>query len=665
MRFLQRVVGCILFLVVIQLYAQQEVKFGKVSKEALLKNGYEIDTSAAAIMLFKSRESFFEYDHVNGFVQVTEVHQRIKILKKSGLDFATHSVRLYRDDEEKEVISKIKGYTHNLENGKVKKDKLSKSGIFANELNERASETSITLPNAKVGSVVEWTYTITSPFWDIDDLNIQEDIPVLHDFAKIRTLEFFNFKRIVKGPYQINSEEYVKERNMNVSFNELSKRIGAFGSMTVNENIVEYEHFNIPALKEERYVDNIDNYRFSVSYELQAVQFPEKPVKQYSTSWEEVVKIISEKEGFGGQLKNTLFLKNKAIEIYEASANEMELMHNVYDYVKNYMTWNKKLGKYAREGIEMAHRSKTGDVAEINLMLTALLRECGLNAAPVLVSTRSHGIPAFPTLAGFNYVVAQANVGDQSFLLDATDKFCVPNILPQRVLNWDGTLVLPDGNFKKIDLYPKAMSQRSSMLNINLDSDGFIAGNYSCNYTNLYALNFRKALHSLTDDEYTEDLLEEWQLDEISALDVKNKEALSKSITIKCDFQKEEGVSFAGNDMYFSPLLFLAIDENPFKSEDRAFPINYSFPLTLKRIVNIKLPEGYQVSEIPKPMRLALPEGLGSYMYNISKVPGGLSLVSVFKINEAVIPTAKYQELKEFYNQRLQKETENVVLTKL
>ena len=53
-----------------------------------------------------------------------------------------------------------------------------------------------------------------------------------------------------------------------------------------------------------------------------------------------------------------------------------------------------------------AYKDKTGNVAEINLMLTAMLRYAGINANPVLVSTRSNGIALFPNRTAFNYVIA-------------------------------------------------------------------------------------------------------------------------------------------------------------------------------------------------------------------------------------------------------------------
>ena len=71
-----------------------------------------------------------------------------------------------------------------------------------------------------------------------------------------------------------------------------------------------------------------------------------------------------------------------------------------------------------------------------------MLREAGLGANPVLVSTRNHNIPLFPTLDGFNYVVSLVEFTDgNSILLDATEKYAMPNVLPYRALNWNGRKV--------------------------------------------------------------------------------------------------------------------------------------------------------------------------------------------------------------------------------
>ena len=85
----------------------------------------------------------------------------------------------------------------------------------------------------------------------------------------------------------------------------------------------------------------------------------------------------------------------------------------------------------------------------------------------------------------------------------------------------------------------------------------------------------------------------------------------------------------------------------------------------LRKRVSIKIPEGFTIMSVPEPIKLGLPNNLGSFMFNVQQSPTGLSIVTDFKMNVAIVPTQNYKDLKEFYSQRILKETEKVVLKKL
>lgn len=88
-----------------------------------------------------------------------------------------------------------------------------------------------------------------------------------------------------------------------------------------------------------------------------------------------------------------------------------------------------------------------------------MLNYAKLNASPILLSTRSNGIPIFPSRNGFNYVIAGVELSNGSVvLLDATNKNAVPNIIPENALNWFGRLVRKNGTSEMVDLYPKKVS---------------------------------------------------------------------------------------------------------------------------------------------------------------------------------------------------------------
>lgn len=645
----------------------QDYEFKKVSKEELSMSVYAQDTTADAVYLHKSRNTYYEDDEVKGWVLYTDVHERIKILNKDGLDYATRKINLYQKGKLKERIESIKAYTYNLEDGKIKSEKLSKSGIFENMENENRMEVNLTMPAVKVGSVLEISYRVVSPYFTIiDDVVIQEDIPTAHHYTKIQILEYFQFSRLIKGNFNAQPKDYTDTRRIDFTYEQGGGLTSTTkdGAAIFKEFISEYEYMHVPALKEEPYVDNIDNYRFTVVYELSSTKSQSGVVKEYSKTWEDVVKTIYKYDGFGKQLERTSFFKDDLASVLEGSSGYMDRMNRIFNHVKSHMNWNKRYGMTAASGIARAYKDQTGNTGDINLLLVAMLKEAGLNADPVLVSTRSHGIPAYPTLDGFNYVIAAVEIDGQRYLLDATEKMTAPNVLPSRVLNWNGTMVMENGLSMKVDLYPNTISQVSTMLTVNLDDFGDINGNVRSNLTLLEALDQRRSYENESISKIEEELMDDYNLDLVSELELKNLKDPSKPVSMSYDFEKEGAVEIIDGDIYLNPMFFLGMYENPFKLDERNYPINFVHPYLHRKIININLPEGYTVTNVPEALNISLPDGLGAYTFNIAQADGKLNLVCSMTMKQAVVPALYYETLKEFYSQRVAKESEKVVISK-
>ena len=110
--------------------------------------------------------------------------------------------------------------------------------------------------------------------------------------------------------------------------------------------------------------------------------------------------------------------------------------------------------------------------------------------------------------------------------------------------------------------------------------------------------------------------------------------------------------------------MFLAERENPFKADERAFPVEFIVPWEDKHRVNITLPEGYSIESLPENLSMALPENLANYKFLIQQKGNSVTIMSVLKMNSAVVTPEYYLELKEFYNKLVKKQTEKIVLVK-
>src|SRR5690606_33980661 len=169
------------------------------------------------------------------------------------------------------------------------------------------NETKFTLPNIKEGSVIEYKYTIASPFyWNVDDFVFQHAIPVKKLEAKFETPEYFNFKLNTRGYLMVTPKVDARRDKITVT----SSSYGGFGGAKTTSTstlefintITSYSLSDLPALKDEPFVNNMGNYRSAIQYELSFTQFPQSPIKYYSTTWEDVVKSIYDSSNFGDEL---------------------------------------------------------------------------------------------------------------------------------------------------------------------------------------------------------------------------------------------------------------------------------------------------------------------------------------------------------------------------
>ncbi|MEM9141550.1 MAG: DUF3857 domain-containing protein [Bacteroidota bacterium] len=654
----------------------QKLKFGKISKAELTQSSYELDSSAVAAVLYRHRSTRFNYSQGLGFELITHVHERIKIYKQEGFDYATVAEKLYKDGSDKESISGLKAYTYNWENGKIQKYKLTDEGKFKTELNDYWNEQKFTMPNVKEGSVVEYEYRINSPFyWSIDEIKLQYDIPIKYQEITVKSPEYFVFKPQMKGYLPINPKKgtesgkitFTDKQRSNASVLSGSPGGTTFRQSTVDfvTNVSDFVMQDVPALKEEPFVNSMDNYRSTIVYELQYTKFPNSPIKSYTTTWEEVIESIYDSGAFGGQLAQHRYFKDVLPQVLAGKNSEIEKAAAIFSFVQNHMNWNGMVGYYTEKGVKKAFEEQSGNVADINLMLTAMLTAAGLEAHPVLISTRDHGIPLFPTRKGFNYVATAVTLNGDQILLDASNKYAKPNVLPVHALNWYGKLIKKDKTYKTVSVVPSGVSQENLNAMVSMDEAGVITGKMRNTFTDHKAYEFRNKYGDVQEDSYLEKLESANPGMEIETYEVKNDKHVGKPVMETMAFALEGQVANVGDKLFFSPMLNHAMGENPFKLDERNHPVDFAYPWEKKCQISIDLPEGYQVEEVPENMKVSLPEDMGSFLYRTSFHGGKLQLVVDLKIKTAIISPTHYASLKEFYKMIVEKESEKVVLSKI
>lgn len=656
-----------LALVCISITYSQKIELGKVTLEELNEKNHVSDTSAVAAYLFKKGEVKFNYSQSEGFIISTNVKLKIKIYKKEGYDWANFSVP-FSTGQYGQTVDVKNAATYNIVAGKIEKTKLKSDGEFEEKVNKYWSRKKITMPNVKEGSIIELEYEIKDKgIGSIDEWYFQSSIPINYCEYSTYIPEYFEYNTYWKGflaptvTKEVLNESIIstyKDRNY-VTPTQFSNEKTEY-----RVNKTKYVLKDVSSIKDESFVNNIRNYTSSISQELSLLRYPNSPVKTFSTDWETIVKNIYEYDDFGPELNKSGYYDNDLNVLLKDITAQPEKAAIIFNYVKSRMNWDGMNGYGCENGVRKAYLEKTGNVADINLMLVSMLRYAGIEANPILVSTRNNGISLFPSSSAFNYVIAGIELDNQVLMLDATDKNALPNILPIRDLNWFGRIVRKNGSSAEINLMPASNSKENINMLATISDSGEVSGKIRDQYFDYNAFIFRDNYGSLSKESMTEKIEKNHKEIEVSEYDYQNLKDLSKPIIESYAFNSNNEVEIIGDKMYFSPFLFLSMDENPFKQETREYPVDFIFPHQDKYMISVTIPDGYNFETLPQSKAIKFPDNSMQFSYLISTSGKTVQLIYSLEVNQSIVSPENYAALKELFKEIVNKHTEKIVLKK-
>jgi hypothetical protein len=253
-------------------------EYGEIDKTDLRLKECEFEKDAVAYKLLSSGD--VSYKVIDGdFNIITETWIRIKILKKEGIDKANIKIRFTTMDNY-ETIKNISGITYNLDSaGNVVISKLDKASINLKRIDNQFSEVSFKLPDAKVGSVIEYKFTKNRKSISyIDDWYFQDDIPTRISTYRVAIPAMFIFNSHVFAYQDIGQERDVI--NEEVVYRKTHLQFAS--------QLRSYEVENVPGLREEPFMGAPADYLQRVVFHLTGVKYGDGEKEEVSATWTEL-----------------------------------------------------------------------------------------------------------------------------------------------------------------------------------------------------------------------------------------------------------------------------------------------------------------------------------------------------------------------------------------
>ncbi len=520
------------------------------------------------------------------------------------------------------------------------------------------------LPNLQEGCIIEYKYTEKAksitflPYW-----YFQSDIPTR--FSEFRTSipEWYTYlsfnQRLVPNVETTEAIEtlkipHTKYKGRSGNSN-LPQTYMSGGSTKVNHIKNRYFLENIPALKRERFVTTMKDYYSRLSLQLKSISYSNGPLYNVIKTWLELAKDLEERKNFGDQINK----KRNTKKIMEALApqlkgidNDLEKVEMIYTFLSEEIEWNDRYSIYS-SSLNKNFEKKRASAGQMNLMLIALCRQLKISAYPVLISTRSHGksMNYYPKLDQFNHVLAVVVDKNQQFFYDVGDTNREPGLLRWNSLNYSGWFL--DGDQSRwIDL-PLPTNKNVSFIAATLNEKGDLTAEVKRSLTGYDAVNERK-IYKKEEGANRQHIKNKWQKKFPDAVFknfvFENEDDAKKPLKYEVELDIPQAAQVAGDFIYLSPMLGLGYEENPLKLEERTFPVDMTVKKKENYILNVTIPDGYVVEELPNTIKMKTEDDGGSFQYLVSQDGNKIQIISKVSITKLQYEPEEYSTIKGFFD---------------
>lgn len=633
------------------------MKWGEIPPEDLKMIAYLPDTAAEALVL--GNFGNLEIDLARGDLRYNyEQHRRVKILKRSGFEKGDVTIVFLKAGEK---VSNLQVQVFTPDGQKYS---LKNADIFEEAVNENVSRLRFSAPNLTEGAVFEYRYTVLSEYiFQLPEWYFQEDIPTRWSEYRLAIPDWLRYVVLSQG---VDANALVKTQGQQRMMVPGSDSQG-YSHIDADVNFYRYQMKEVPALRPEPFITTMDDYFARVRFQLSATAYPNRPVDPVMGSWEKASKSLLESERFGQQFLKSKHFKqaNEALQSQLATAaTKDEKVNIIYNFLNKTMRWNERHSYMAGSDLEDCFEQKKGNSAELNLLFLALLKANDIPCHPLLLSTRDHGrsIDLYPIMDQFNHVAVLVEHGGQLVVADIGSPYQTLGFPRTESLNGRAWLI-DETNPQWIDL-PALSGSTIKLATLKLDENGQATGTMQYRISGYDAFPWREKIAAQTDKAAMMKSALDEQYPDIALEEVKAEapEDLAKPISIAFKCNLPEMAVANGDLLYLSPVFDPLFTENPFKLEDRKYPVDIPYIFSDKFVLQLELPEGYALEEAPEPIKAALPDNGGTFQYTLSQNGNKLNLVTEVKISQLRFEPEAYAGLRHFFNLLLEKQQNPVVL---
>ncbi len=542
--------------------------------------------------------SFREAD--GGITAIIAQHVRLKVFDGDHPEASVVAVPYYFDNEMEQLVE-ISGTTYLPSGEQVP---LREEDIRTININSRYNIKEFQMPAVEDGAVLEYRYVIHRRYIEeLPDFHFSHRVPTLNAKATITYPRYLRYESVV--------ENYEGSVDHSFSYTDTSSVPKIFTIPQPDPVVTErWVATDIPAVEEEAFTTSLDNYRGKIKFLLNAFGLPRQPL---DTGWEVVVAQLRRNINPWSQIEQYDLAREKGDSIARSlPANDTGVVQDsIYHYLNERVNFSGNFVPHSTTPDSAVLAGEAADQAAINQTLLAMLRGAGIEAYPLLTSTRSSGEinREFPSFYQFNALAVYSNINGEAYIMDAGFPYSHPNLIPTEINNGEG-LLLREKSFEWI-----SMQVDESLFDIEVEIDAELAANGTLSgevVSRQQGYPARLIRQQKANGNSEADILRQVLFDGYSQLQVSdaalnNSEAHGAPVELRARFEIPNYATSFSDGLEFPPMVVGYRRENPFEDSNRTLPITLDAPERLRVSYSIALPQGSNMREGAESRSLEFP----------------------------------------------------------
>ena len=234
-------------------------------------------------------------------------------------------------------------------------------------------------------------------------------------------------------------------------------------------------------------------------------------------------------------------------------------------------------------------------------------------------------------------------------------------VLPDNLLVERARVIRGENSAEWVDLTHASAGQISSFSRGMLSADGRLEGTRDVDYHDNSSVVFRRNFFTTKDS--TDFVQKIANRNKVEIEDYHVSDVKGYGPVVRENIRFSRSCENDGEHIYLNPFLFADM-ESPFKAEERVLPVEFPYAVRERHVIQIDLPEGYEVEELPQSIQVKMTDGGMNCRIMTSLAGRKLNIQISYNRQSMLYPNEYYPSLRDFWSKLESKCNEMIVLKK-